>query len=194
MIRTGSSAIWYPRRRRRLTFWSPSRSTPPGSFTASGSLSPLPSSRRWDKSSACQPSARTTASMGLPNNSRLDPPIQPRRPQMTDQKRVHEGKVLPPAVDRVSSADALGAFNEIVGFCARRSRSTRRRAGNARSSRHIGRPRSQGSRHPRRPFGTTWTGLTRSASRRTTDHSEEPARPAGYSHSGRPASGVDCRR
>lgn len=35
---------------------------------------------------------------------------------MTDQKRVHEGKVLPPAVARVSSADALGAFNEIVGF------------------------------------------------------------------------------
>lgn len=35
---------------------------------------------------------------------------------MTDQKRVHEGKVLPPAVDRVSSADALGAFNEVVGF------------------------------------------------------------------------------
>mgnify|MGYP000595300350 CR=1 FL=1 len=35
---------------------------------------------------------------------------------MTDQKRVHESKVLPPAVDRVSSADALGAFNEIVRF------------------------------------------------------------------------------
>lgn len=35
---------------------------------------------------------------------------------MTDQKRVHEGKVLPPAVDRVSPADALGAFNQIVGF------------------------------------------------------------------------------
>ena len=35
---------------------------------------------------------------------------------MTDQKRVHEGKVLPPAVERVSAADALGAFNEVVGF------------------------------------------------------------------------------
>jgi hypothetical protein len=35
---------------------------------------------------------------------------------MTDHKRVHEGKVLPPAVDRVSAADALGAFNQIVGF------------------------------------------------------------------------------